>query len=187
MKEKLDSAMVNLQNGDTNSLATIYELTYRGVFTFVLPIVKDYSIAEDVLEQTYILVYENASNYIKGTNVRNWILTIAKNIALNEVKKNKKISSFDYDADQLTPDGLYSLDDSLDTPIIKIANEILDEDEFKIVTMYTIGDYKHREIAEIMHLPLGTVTWKYKNALEKLKNEIEKRDKNAEEKLRKAA
>ncbi len=187
MKEKLDNAMIALQNGDTNALAIIYELTYRGVFTFVLPIVKDYAIAEDILEQTYISVFENAQSYTKGSNVKNWILTIAKNIALNEVNKNKRITSFDYDAEQLTPDGLYSLDDTLDTPIIKLANEILDEDELKIVIMYTIGGYKHREIAEIMNLPIGTVTWKYKNALEKLKTEIEKRDKYAEEKLRKAA
>lgn len=187
MKEKLNAAMIALQNGDTNALATIYDLTYKGVFTFVLPIVKDYSIAEDVMQATYISVYENAKSYTKGTNVRNWILTIAKNLALNEFNKSKKVTSYDYDSDQLTPDGLYSLDESLDTPVIKLANEILDEDEFKIVIMYTIGDYKHREIADIMNLPLGTVTWKYKNALEKLRAEIEKREKHAEEKLRRAA
>jgi DNA-directed RNA polymerase specialized sigma24 family protein len=49
--------------------------------------------------------------------------------------------------------------------------------------MFAIGGYKHREIAEILGLPLGTVTWKYKNAIEKIRNEIEVREKNAKKKL----
>ena len=44
--------------------------------------------------------------------------------------------------------------------------------------MYAIGEFKHREIADILHLPLGTVTWKYKNALSKLKEEYQRREAN---------
>lgn len=183
MKERLERAMISLQKGDTNSLAVIYDLTSKGVFTFVLPIVRDYATAEDIMQQTYISVYEKISSYQSGTNARNWILTIAKNLAINEFNKQKKIVGFDYDEETYVPEGLYSLDKSLDTPVIKIANEILSEEEFKIVIMFAIGGYKHREIAEILGLPLGTVTWKYKNAIEKIRNEIEVREKNAKKKL----
>ena len=184
MKEKLEAAMLELKKGDSDALATIYDLTYKGVFTFVLPIVKNYQVAEDIMHDTFIAVYEKCDSYVEGTNVRNWILTIAKNLAFNEFNKQKRVQSFDYDQDQVTPEGLYALDSSLDTPIIKLANEILDEDEFKIVIMYAVGDYKHREIADMLGIPLGTVTWKYKNALEKLRNELEKQEKDAEERLR---
>ena len=183
MKERLERAMISLQKGDTNSLAVIYDLTSKGVFTFVLPIVRDYATAEDIMQQTYISVYEKIASYQSGTNARNWILTIAKNLAINEFNKQKKIVGFDYDEETYVPEGLYSLDKSLDTPVIKIANEILSEEEFKIVIMFAIGEYKHREIAEILGLPLGTVTWKYKNAIEKIRNEIEVREKNAKKKL----
>lgn len=183
MKEKLEKALIALKNGDTNSLATIYNLTSKGVFTFVLPIVKDYATAEDVMQQTYIAVYEKASYYQEGTNVRNWILTIAKNLAINEFNKRKKIVGFDYDEDQVVPDGLYSIDQSVDTPTIRLASEILTESEFKILIMFTVGEYKHREIAELLDLPIGTVTWKYKVALEKLRKELEKRESDAQKKL----
>ena len=55
----------------------------------------------------------------------------------------------------------------------------LKEEDYKILYLYIIGEYKHREIAEILNLPLGTVTWKYKNSLKKLKKvllEEEKKD-----------
>ena len=105
----------------------------------------------------------------------------------NEFNKNKKVINFDYSEDGLIPDGLCSIDSNIDTPIIRLANEILDEEEFKIVMMYTVGEYKHREIAELLNLPLGTVTWKYKNSLNKIRTELEKREKNAEQRIRKTA
>jgi DNA-directed RNA polymerase specialized sigma24 family protein len=54
-----------------------------------------------------------------------------------------------------------------------LANKVLAEDEFNIVMMYAIGEYKHKEIAEFLHMPLGTVTWKYANALKKMKKALE--------------
>ena len=183
MREKLEKNIIDLQNGNVNSLGIIYDLTSKGVFTFVLPIVKDYSLAEDVMQQTYIKIYENISTYKKGTNARNWILTIAKNIAINEFNKNKKVVNCSFNDDDYVPDGMCSLDESKDTPIIKLANEILSPEDFRIVIMHIVGEYKHREIAEILNIPLGTVTWKYNNALDKLRKEIEKREKDEEKRL----
>ena len=187
MTNKLEKAMLDLKAGDVDALGTIYDLTSRGVFTFVLPIIKNYAAAEDIMQQTYIQVFEKIGNYDDHTSARNWILTIAKNLAINEFNKNKKVINFDYSEDGLIPDGLCSIDRNIDTPIIRLANEILDEEEFKIVMMYTVGEYKHREIAELLNLPLGTVTWKYKNSLNKIKTELEKREKNAEQRIRKTA
>ncbi len=184
MKISVEKALLKLQDGDTNALADIYDATSRGVFTFILPIVKDYALAEDVMEQTYIAIYEKINLYKPKSNGRNWILTIAKNLAINEFNKNKKYVDYDYNEEKVIPEGLYSLDDSLDTPTIKLANEILSEEEFNILIMYTIGEYKHREIAELLHLPLGTVTWKYKNALQKLRDELNKRETNEAKRLR---
>ena len=53
-----------------------------------------------------------------------------------------------------------------------MANNVLAEDEFNIVMMYAIGGYKHKEIAEFLHMPLGTVTWKYATALKKLRKAL---------------
>lgn len=40
--------------------------------------------------------------------------------------------------------------------------------------LFAVGEYKHREIAEMLNLPIGTVTWKYNNAIKKLKEAIKK-------------
>jgi RNA polymerase sigma-70 factor, ECF subfamily len=173
-EEKLEKAMVALQKGDSNALATVYELTSKGVFTFVLPVLHDYQLAEDVMQDTYVTCYKAIQSYKLGTNARNWLLTIAKNTALTELKKRKHEISYDFSTDN-HPDGVYYLGD-IDSPTIALANKVLAEDEFNIVMMYAIGEYKHKEIAEFLHLPLGTVTWKYANALKKMKKAIEAKE-----------
>ena len=173
MKErKLEKAMISLQKGNSSALAEVYGLTSRGVFTFVLPIIRDYQLAEDIMQQTYVDAYEHIASYHPGTSPRNWLLTIAKNMALTEAKKRNREVSTDFSDERESADGVYYLGD-IDSPTIATANRVLSEEEFNIVMMYAVGGYKHREIAEFLSLPLGTVTWKYNNALKKIKHGLE--------------
>jgi len=183
-EEKLEKAILRLREGDSNALSDVYEITSRGVFTFVLPILHDYQLAEDVMQQTYVTAYENIQSYQPGTNARNWLLTIAKNMALTEIKKRKREVSYDFSQDN-RPDGVYFLG-NVDSPTIALANKVLAEDEFNIVIMYAVGEYKHREIAEFLHIPLGTVTWKYNNALKKMRKAIEENQTKYEREAAKA-
>ncbi len=174
MANELERAIIDLQNGDIKSLDIIYHLTSKGVFTFVLPIVKAYDLAEDVMQNTYVRAYENITSYTPGTNPRNWLLTIAKNLALSEVKKRSREISYDFNDENVETQGVYDLNPSLDTPTIDLANRVLNEGEMNIVLLYAIGGYKHREIAEMLNLPLGTVTSKYNAALKKIRIAYEK-------------
>ena len=171
MLDRLEKAATLLQSGNNNGLKIIYECTCKSVFSFVFPIVKDYQIAENVMQATYVQIYEKIASYTPGTNFRNWILTIAKNLALLELKRQKRELWTD-DESAIENFGAYTYDKSLLTPTIEMASKILSEEDFKIVMLFAVGEYKHREIARIMNLPLGTVTWKYNNSIKKLKKEL---------------
>lgn len=171
MLKKLEKAMFDLKNSDDSALAIIYQIMSKGVFTFVLPILNDYQLAEDITQQTFITIYEKKNQYELNTNARNWILTIAKNLALNELKKHKNETTI---KSEETSNNFQSYEMKLefDTPTIDLAKQILDISEFQILMMYLVVEYKHKEIANILNLPLGTVTWKYKNALDKLRKAL---------------
>lgn len=179
-RARLEKAMVALQKGDGNALAEVYELTSRGVFTFVLPILRDYQLAEDVMQDTYVTCYKRIADYKPGTNPQNWLLTIAKNEAFSILKKRNREPSYDMlETEPAGESGLYYLGD-IDSPTIKLANKVLAEDEFNILMMYAVGGFKHREIAEMLKLPLRTVTWKYSNALKKMKKALQEDEKTYE-------
>ena len=93
-----------------------------------------------------------------------WILQIAKNLALNEIKKkSREVPTEEIDLGAtLNEGGRYEITD--------LMQRVLTEEEQRIVTLHVVWNYKHREIAEMLGVPTGTVTSKYKRSIEKLKN-----------------
>ena len=58
--------------------------------------------------------------------------------------------------------------------IFDVAAKILTDEEYQIVMLCQVSGYKRREVADMLDMPIGTVTWKNNEALKKLKNHLEK-------------
>ena len=56
-----------------------------------------------------------------------------------------------------------------DTVILHMCMEKLSDEELRIVVLHAVSGFKHREIADILSLPLPTVLSKYSRAIRKLK------------------
>ena len=50
---------------------------------------------------------------------------------------------------------------------------VLDAEERQIVILHAMTGFRHREIAEVLDLPTGTVLSKYNRALKKMRKEME--------------
>ena len=164
--------------GDKEALAGIYHVTRTAVYGFVLSMLKNVTDAEDVLQETYIKIWENAGSYsAKGTPMA-WILTIAKNLALmkmREKKRHQDLEPEEWDLKFSTPD---TVENTQERHLLMAALQILQEEEKQIVMLHAVSGLKHREIAELLTLPLPTVLSKYHRALKKLKDYIEGRNQN---------
>ncbi|MFA5235571.1 MAG: RNA polymerase sigma factor [Bacilli bacterium] len=173
MKREVDIALTQLQSGHQEGLAVLYDLTRRAVFAFVLPFINDVQLAEDVMQETYVKAYQAIASYRPGTNGLNWLFTIAKNMAMTILERRRREEPVDYD-DQRQPTGASRDHYEFDGPTIALAKKILPEDEQQILFLYVIGEYKHREIAALLEMPIGTVTWKYQLAIKKMKESLMK-------------
>ena len=170
-KHALNKSLIRMQYGDNKAFENVYNLTNKGVFSMCLSIVKDAHEAEDAMMATYIKVREKINFYKPNTNGYAWILTLCKNLCINEYKKRKREQVIDFVENEF----LATSEDSTnkyDIPIFSIAKQVLNDAELQIVLMYAVSGYKHKEIAEILDKPLGTVLWSYNNALKKLKSHI---------------
>lgn len=170
-KRELDNLMRNVQSGDENSFARLYEETYKGVFSFIYSIINDYYTSEDLMQDTFIKIRRNAQSYIPGTNVIAWIFQIAKNLTLDYIKSNKKVSLSPID-NHIIP--VESNTDRLNDKIFynKLITETLSKEEIQIVSLHMVSGFKNREIAKLLNMPIGTVLWKYNQAMKKLKNKL---------------
>ena len=60
-----------------------------------------------------------------------------------------------------------------DRSVLLACMEALSDEERQIVTLHAVSGFKHREIAELMELPLPTVLSKYSRALKRLKQRLQ--------------
>lgn len=168
-KQQLNNLLLDLKSGDLNSLDKIYEITSSAVFSIALSVVHNQEEAKDIMMSTYLRVREKINYYTPNTNGYAWILTIAKNLSINENKKLSRSTPTDFQEQDFVAT---SKDVDCDIPIFKIAKRVLNAEELTIVLLYCVNGYKHREIAKIVNKPLGTVLWSYNNSLKKIKKAI---------------
>jgi RNA polymerase sigma-70 factor (ECF subfamily) len=84
--------------------------------------------------------------------------------------------SADFDEKGASLGGQYTIDDNLSSPLLSIIKNELNESEAQIITLHLVSGFKHREIADMLGKPLGTVLWTYKNALNKIKEKYKEED-----------
>jgi RNA polymerase sigma-70 factor (ECF subfamily) len=101
-----------------------------------------------------------------------WLLRIARNLSLDRVRSNpaKELS---LEEDWILDERSDFSESSLDKLVLKTVLSELAEDERQIVMLHSIERFKHREIADIMGIPLGTALSKYHRSLSKLKKMLE--------------
>ena len=165
-----DKLILSLAAGDSQALAELYSLTDSAVYGFALSILKDHHAAEDVMQETYLRALGALERYTAGTNFTAWLVKIAKNIALNHVKKSARESPSDFTDEQEIRK--YGGKETELPYIFDVAAKVLAEDEYRIVMLCQVAGYKRREVAEMLDMPIGTVTWKNNEALKKLRQHL---------------
>ncbi|KFZ27372.1 MAG: ECF RNA polymerase sigma factor SigW [Candidatus Izimaplasma bacterium HR2] len=159
-----------LQNGDMSVFDDLYYQTKDIVFYSILGILKDYSISEDIMQDTYLKALSKIHSYKPTHSFKSWIVTIAKNLAINEFNRRKRETTIDIQTDEMFLGQTESRSEN--QILIEQIFKVLNDTEREIVLLHVVGDLKHREIAKMLNKPLGTITWAYKNSLEKLKKEL---------------
>lgn len=165
----IETQLKKLAQGDESAFCSIYNATKKTVYYIALSILKEKYLAEDVMQSAYLSVIKNAATFRFGTNGLAWIAKIARNEALN-VKKKRGHEVYVDEKANLAAFGTAQVDDY--GLLIDLARRILSEDEFEILMLASAAGYKRREIAAMLNIPVSTVTWKYNNATEKMRNAL---------------
>ncbi len=175
----LEQKIEKLKQGDIYALDLIYEETQKLVFSICLSYMKDKMLAEDMMQDTYINVRKNINSYKTG-NAKAWIIRIAKNNCLNELKRRKKIKYVGNvsDSSVLDTSVINDYGNSENTYLLNLALKILPTNDLKIVLLHVMDEKKLIEISNDLKIPEGTVRWRYNRAINKLRKYLERSNKN---------
>lgn len=134
----------------------------NNMFNFALMLTANRDDAYDLLQDTTLKVLDNRDKYVENTNFKGWVLTIMRNIFINNYRKVVRSQTI---IDQT--EDLYHLnlpqDSGFDTPEgsmdVKEINQAINKlnNELKVPFSMFLSGYKYNEIAEALSLPLGTV------------------------------
>ena len=163
---------LKIASGDKAAFGLLYERAGSSVYAYALSMLRNREEAEDVKHDTFLKIHSAAHLYQFQGKPMAWILTITRNICLMRLRQ-KKHTPFSYGEMDEKKAGFEEISDVEDRMILKRAFEVLAEDELQIIMLHAVSGVKHREISEVMGVPLPTVLSKYRRGLKKLRREVE--------------
>ena len=183
-----EELMERFQNGDEKAFNEIVIRYRERIVNFILGMVRDFDKAEDLAQDTFLIVYERKHSYRRIAKLSTWIFTIAKNLTFTELRKVKRRKT--YSVSELEPengsniifwqnieDGDNSFNKSMysdghiniTTDIIMNKIEELPDDFKIIINLRDIQELSYEEISRIMDLAIGTVKSRLNRARIKLR------------------
>jgi RNA polymerase sigma-70 factor (ECF subfamily) len=168
-----DKLMSKVKKYDQKAFEELYNKASTAVFGLAMSILGNKDDASDVVQNTFISIYEKIQSYYPEGKAMAWIFTITRNHAYMIMRDKEKHSHVDLD-------NVYNaiVDSTVEEDLHKerltsiLLNELQD-DEREIVVMHAMSNMKHKDIAKILDLPISTVLSKYRRSLEKLRQVME--------------
>ncbi len=161
-----EKALAELAEGNKDALSVIYGEMSRCIFSLAYTVTGNYCDAEDVLQNTMIDITRSCRLY-RGGSVCAWIMTIARNNALDIIRKRHdgmEISLSDIEESTAAEQrDNFAVVDAMD------MLSVLDIDEKQIVLLRLYQEMTYREIADIMDIKIFAAQKRYQRAISKLK------------------
>ena len=169
---ELDALIDRTANGEQDAFALLYQRTNPAVYGLALSYLKNSAEAEDIAQDTFVQIWRNAHRYQHHGKPMAWILTIARNLSLMRIRKQNHLQDLPQDVwESLAIESPHLTTE--DRAVLTAAFGVLSDQERRIILLHAVSGLKHREIADLLELPLATVLSKYHRALKKLKNTLQ--------------
>lgn len=192
---RFEQCIRQMNEGDKDGLRCIYEEYVSYIYGIVWQMLRSRENAEDVTSEFFIKLWDRSDSYRPGGGHKGWMATIARNMAVDYLRRHKKeeltslLSGAEEDTDEYRKasavnraalgggNGAADSDISHSDVESSIIEEMtisealgkLKESERIIVHMKILGELTFKEIAAALHMPMGTVTWRYREAMNKLR------------------
>ncbi|OFX31540.1 MAG: RNA polymerase subunit sigma-24 [Bacteroidetes bacterium GWA2_32_17] len=185
--EIADNELINeFISGNQQAIETLIKRHKRKVFTYILMVVRNREVAEDIFQETFIKVFKSISEgkYTDDGKFIAWVMRIAHNLIIDNVRREKRlktISSDDYEYD-IFNHKKYSeqykeqsvIKEEVETDLKRIVNELPDVQK-QVVIMRHFMDMSFKEIAEETGVSINTALGRMRYAIINMRKIIDEK------------
>jgi RNA polymerase sigma-70 factor (ECF subfamily) len=165
--------------GEIGGLETLYDRYHTMAYALALRITTETGLAEDVVQDSFLGVWRNASRYEEDKgSVRGWLLAIVRHRAIDAVRRQRAgVALGDQAEDALPvaltlPDIWPEVSGRLDAQQVRVALMVLPPAQREVIELAYFDGLTQREIADRTHAPLGTVKSRMRLGLVALKEQL---------------
>lgn len=174
-------------NGNQASLEKLIHRHKNKVFAYILMVVKDKQLADDIFQDTFIKVINTirAGSYKEEGKFIQWVMRIAHNLIIDYFRKSKRIPVIDNNSEDFDIfDTIKFTDDSIEDRIIteqihqdvrKLIN-LLPHEQKEVLFMRHYSEMSFKDIAEQTDVSINTALGRMRYALINLRKLIEQKD-----------
>ncbi|WP_276878597.1 RNA polymerase sigma factor [Chryseobacterium joostei] len=142
----------------------IYELYWQKIFRLCMGYVNDAELAQDLAQETFIIVWQQLPKFRNESSVGTWIFRIASNNCLRQIEKEKRFAKTDL------PINLEEKKQESMEPQIQMLYQFISElqETDRIIISLELEEVKQAEIANIVGLSESNIRVKIHRIKEKL-------------------
>lgn len=167
----------------------LYQDAYKAVYWTAFSLLKNEDEAEDVVQDTFVTAYNSYDSLREKDKAVAWVKKIAANKCLNILTRRRTFNVEDeiFENTEAAPEDFLpaSLVESGEKRkiIMDIINKALSENARMTIILFYFNEMSVKEIAEKLGIPQGTVLSRLDYAKKKIKKEVEKYEKDNNDKL----
>ena len=165
-----------------DALSELYDRYSRLVFSLALNMVGDRATAEEITLDIFTSVWEKAATYRpEQAKVTTWVTSITRYRSIDVLRRrSSRPEQHSVGWAELTPDTVPSIDGpeeatelGLQRQRVRAAIAELPPNQRQVLTLAYLKGYTHRQIAEALDQPLGTVKTRIRLAMQKLRDVLQ--------------
>ena len=155
---------------DSSGFELLYQHYFRFLFSVAYSVLNNQDDSYDVIQSVMIRLYRLDQSLFPVDHELSWLRTVVKNEALMYLRREKSAVPLEEAADFPVSD--QRIEDFADMDAFQKLIAPLNERQKKVVSMKILGGMTHKEIAQILSVPIGTVQWIYATSIKKLRRSL---------------
>jgi RNA polymerase sigma-70 factor, ECF subfamily len=174
--DRLGRLLDRCARGDTAAFEQVYDTMAGPVLGVATTVVRNRALAEEVAQEVLVEIWRTSSRYQSGRgSARGWIMTIAHRRAVDRVRREQADSERDDRVARRDEQRPYDhvadeVEANVEREQVRRCLDSLTELQRESVALAYYDGYTYREVAQLLHAPLGTVKTRLRDGLVRLRD-----------------